>query len=56
MEILKQNKQSRPKTIVSAICHRHHFSNPNTFEIIFTLLFVGVISRLISFLGHDGKY
>jgi len=53
---LSKHKQFSPKNIVSSICHRHHFSNPNTAEIIFTLLFLGVITRLLSFLGRDGKY
>jgi hypothetical protein len=56
MGILKQNKKFHPRSIISSICHRHHFSNPNTTEIILTLLFLGVVSRLLSFLGRDGKY
>jgi len=53
---LSKHKQFSPKRIIGAICHRHHFSNPNTAEIIFTLLFLGVITRLLSFLGRDAKY
>jgi len=41
---------------MSAVCHRHHFSNPNTLEIVFSLLFLGIITRTLSFLGREGKY
>lgn len=51
-----KNKQFRPKGLVSAACHKHHFSNPNTAEIVFTFLFLGIISRLISLLGREAKY
>jgi hypothetical protein len=51
-----KNKQLHPKNIISTVCHRHHFSNPNTAEIIASLLFVGVISRLLSFLSREAKY
>ena len=51
-----KNKQFGPKNIISTLCHRHHFSSPNTAEIIASLLFVGVISRLLTFLGREGKY
>lgn len=49
-------KQLRPKNLLSSVCHRHHFSNPNTAEILFSLLFLGVISRLLTFLSREGKY
>lgn len=51
-----KNKQLRPKSLISAVCHKHHFSNPNTAEILLSLLFVGVLSRLVAFLGREGKY
>ena len=51
-----KQKQSRPKSIVSSICRRYHFSNPNTAEIVFALLFIGIISRLLTFMSREGKY
>jgi hypothetical protein len=51
-----KNKQFHPKKIISSICHRHHFSNPNTAEIVFSLLLVGVVYRLIYILGRSAKY
>ena len=56
MEILMKHKQLRPKSLISSVCHRYHFSNPNTTEIIASLLFVGIISRLLTFLSREGKY
>jgi hypothetical protein len=56
MEILKQNKQSRPRNFISELCRRHHFSNPNTTEIIFSLLFIGIVYRLLDLLSREGKY
>ncbi|MBX4197216.1 hypothetical protein KW801_01510 [Candidatus Saccharibacteria bacterium] len=53
---MKQNKQFRPLKFISSICHRHHFSNPNTTEIIFSLLFLGIIYRVLSLLGREAKY
>jgi hypothetical protein len=53
---LKKNKKSGFKHLVSSVCHRHHFSNPNTLEIIFSLLFIGVVSHLLALLGRDAKY
>ncbi|MBX4201353.1 hypothetical protein KW803_00455 [Candidatus Saccharibacteria bacterium] len=51
-----KNKQLFPKNIISSVCHRHHFTNPNTTEIIFSLLFLGVVTRLLTFLSREGKY
>jgi hypothetical protein len=51
-----KHKQTRPRKIISSICHKHHFSNPNTAEIVFSLLFIGIISRLLTFMSREGKY
>jgi hypothetical protein len=51
-----KHKQLRPKNLISAVCHKHHFSNPNTAEIVFSLLFLGIISRLVTFLSREAKY
>jgi len=56
MGILMKHKQLRPRSLVSAACHKHHFSNPNTAEIVFTFLFLGIFSRLLTFLSREGKY
>jgi hypothetical protein len=53
---LMQNKQFHPRSLISSICHRHHFSNPNTVEIVLSLLFLGVISRLLTFMSREAKY
>jgi hypothetical protein len=49
--MLKKNKY--PKATISAIAHKHHFINPNSAEIIFTLLFIGIIYRVLSFIGRE---
>jgi hypothetical protein len=51
-----QNKKLHPKTLFSSVCHKHHFANPNTFEIVISLLFLGIIYRVLSILGRDAKY
>jgi hypothetical protein len=51
-----RNKQLRPQNILNSICHRHHFSNPNTTEIIFSLLFVGVVYKAVDLLSRTTKY
>jgi hypothetical protein len=53
---LIEYKQYYPKTIIARVSKRYHFSNPNTKDIIFTLLFLGVITRLLAILGRDAKY
>jgi hypothetical protein len=52
---LNQDKK-RFKHLISSVCHRYHFSNPNTGEIIFTLLFLGIITRLLAVLSEHAKY
>jgi hypothetical protein len=52
---LNQDK-NRLKSAISSACHRYHFSNPNTAEIVFTLLFLGVITRLLALLSDHAKY
>ena len=56
LEGLMRNKQVRTKGFFSSLSHKHHFSNPNTLEIVFSLLFLSVIYRLLDFLGRDGRY
>ena len=51
-----KHKQLRPRSLISAVCHKYHFSNPNTAEIFFSLLFLGIMTRVLSFLGREGKY
>ncbi len=51
-----RNKHARSKSFLSSLGHKHHFANPNTLEIVFSLLFLGVIYRVISILGREGKY
>jgi len=53
---LIEYKQYYPKAIIARVSKRYHFSNPNTTEIVFTLLFLGVITRLLAILSRDAKY
>jgi hypothetical protein len=53
---LSKYKQYSPESLLARLSKRYHFSNPNTTEIIFTLLFLGVITRLLAIMGRDGKY
>ncbi|HET7827844.1 MAG TPA: hypothetical protein VFK97_03185 [Candidatus Saccharimonadales bacterium] len=51
-----RNQQVRTKGFLSSLSHKHHFSNPNTLEIVFSLLFLSIIYRLLDFLSRDGRY
>jgi len=51
-----QNKQLQPKSFFSSLSHKHHFSNPNTLEIILSLLFLAVVYRVLDFLSREAKY
>ena len=55
-DVLNSNKQSNLKLSAQAITRRHHFSTSNTVEIIVTLLFLSIITRLIALLSRDAKY
>jgi len=50
---LSKDKQDRLKQSFTSVTRRHHFATPNTVEIIFSLLFIGIIYRVLSFLGRD---
>jgi hypothetical protein len=51
-----RNKQVRTKGFLSSLSHKHHFSNPSTLEIIFSLLFLGVVYRVLDFISRDARY
>jgi hypothetical protein len=51
-----RNKHARSKRFLSSLGHKHHFSNPNTLEIVFSLLFLGVVYRVLDFLSRDARY
>lgn len=51
-----RNKHVRSKSFLSSLGQKHHFSNPNTLEIIFSLVFMAVVYRLLEFVGRDAKY
>lgn len=51
-----RNKHAKPKNFFSSLSQKHHFSNPNTLEIVFSLLFISVVYRLIDILSRDGRY
>lgn len=51
-----RNKQVRTNGFLSSLSHKHHFSNPNTLEIVFSLLFLGVVYRILDILSRDGRY
>jgi hypothetical protein len=53
---LSQYKKVSPKSFLDTVCRRHHFANPNTTEIIVSLLFISLISRLLAFLSRNGTY
>ncbi|HVS78825.1 MAG TPA: hypothetical protein VHD84_00850 [Candidatus Saccharimonadales bacterium] len=53
---MKRNKQTRFKHLISSVCHKHHFSNSNTFEIVFGLVIVSIVGQLLEFLSRDAKY
>ncbi len=51
-----RNKHAKSKNFFSSLGHKHHFSNPNTLEIVFSLLLLGVVYRVLDFLSREGKY
>jgi len=54
--VLSQNKYLRLPSFIRSAPHRHHFSNANTFEIVFGLVLISVITRLIDVLSREARY
>jgi len=54
--VLSRNKHLKYRTALAAVTRRHHFSNSNTFEIVFTLLVISVVSRLLTFISREARY